>query len=249
MPAIIQSDYWEAPLGMEAGAGTDGTSTDRRGLTGSTRLLQDITKLDEFAFATDRRKLQLTKTISLATIAPVEFQRFRESGVMLFNTPSRMFDRDFPGHYLRLITRVRTSVIALIPPIDGIKATLKTTGISRVVIDAGGTFQIVEPRRPPESVALTSPRDATGLFELIPQSQEKLFPFESMGVETSWELEMPKAANFFDYSSIADVLVTVEYTALNSADYRRQVIEELDRSISAERPFSFRHELADQRYD
>ena len=248
-PPMIQSDYWEAPLGFDNSTGIGNETSDRRGITGSARLLQDITKLDQFAFQTDGRKLQLSKTLSLARLAPAEFQRFRETGVMLFNTPLALFDQDFPGHYLRLIKRVRTSLIALIPPVEGIKATLTTTGISRVVTDAGGSFQTVNAHRLPESVALTSPRDATGLFELLPQSQEKLFPFEGMGVDTAWEFQLPKAANFFDYSTIADFLVTIEYTALNSFDYRRQVIKRLDQSFSADRPLSFRHEFADQWYE
>lgn len=248
-PAIVQADYWEAPLGLDIGGVTDGTASDRRGLTGSARLLQDIFKLDQHAFETDKRKLQLTKTMSLASLAPAEFQRFRESGIMRFATPMALFDHDFPGHFLRLIKRVRISVIALIPPTEGIKAALSATGISRVVINSGAAFQTTEVRRAPESVALTSPINATGLFELTPQPQEKLFPFESIGVDTAWEFRMPKAANFFDYNTIADVLLTIEYTALDSFDYRRQVVQELDQTISADRPFSFRHEFADQFYD
>ncbi len=247
-PPFIQNDYWEAPLGMEIGGNVDGKSQDRRGLTGGARLLQDIFQLDQYAFEIDERKLQLTKIISLASMAPAEFQRFRETGVMPFNTLLKMFDQDFPGHYLRLIKQVRTSVIALIPPREGIKATLSTTGISRVIIGGGGTFTNVETIRPPESVALSSPTNATGLFELNPQQDEKLLPFEGMGVDASWQLQLPKAANLFDFNTIADVLVTIDYTALNSFDYRKQVIDELDRSISAERPFSFRHELVDQWY-
>jgi hypothetical protein len=47
-------------------------------------------------------------------------------------------------------------------------------------------------------------------------------------------------ANPFDYSTIADVLLTLEYTALNSFDYRQQVIQTLDPELGTERPFSFR---------
>jgi hypothetical protein len=158
-----------------------------------------------------------------------------------------LFDRDFPGHYLRLIKRVRTSVIALIPAVESIRATLTTTGTSRVVI-GGDVFQTVVVRRSPESVALTSPRDASGIFELDPQS-DMLFPFEGIGLDTTWEFRMPQAANLFDYSTIADVLITIEYTALNSFDYRQQVVRSLNPNLSADRPFSFRHELADQWYD
>jgi hypothetical protein len=36
----------------------------------------------------------------------------------------------------------------------------------------------------------------------------------------------------------------MEYTPLNSYAYRQQVIQELDGTISADRPFSFRHQFA-----
>jgi hypothetical protein len=70
-----------------------------------------------------------------------------------------------------------------------------------------------------------------------------------MGVDTGWELRMPKASNLFDYGTIADVLMTIEYTALDSYDYRHQVTRELDPSVNADRPFSFRHQFADAWYD
>jgi hypothetical protein len=47
---------------------------------------------------------------------PVEFLDFRRTGTLVFATPMTLFDTDFPGHYLRLIRQVRTSVVALIPP-------------------------------------------------------------------------------------------------------------------------------------
>ncbi len=70
-----------------------------------------------------------------------------------------------------------------------------------------------------------------------------------MGVDTFWNLEMPKAANPFDYRTIADVIFTIEYTALSSLDYRQQVIQQLDRRISADRAYSIRNEFADEWYD
>jgi hypothetical protein len=88
------------------------------------------------------------------------------------------------------------------------------------------------------------------MFELVPDSQpELLLPFEGTGVDTVWRLELPKAANAFDYSTIADVLLTLEYTALNSFDYRQQVIQTLDPELSLERPFSFRQQFPDRWYD
>jgi len=246
-PPFIQSDYWNPPTA----SGSNGTRTsapDRQGLTSSARLLADITQLDQYAFETNKRKLQLSKTISLAQLAPAEFQLFRETGVMRFSTPMLMFDREFPGHYLRLIRRIKTSVIALIPPTFGIRATLSTSGVSRAVI--GANFQTVTVRRDPQLVALSSPQDATGVFEMDIQS-DLLLPFEGLGVDTDWEFRMPKAANPFDYTSIADVLVTIDYTAMDSLDYRTQLLQsaEFSAPLSADRPFSFRFDLADQWYD
>jgi Tc toxin complex TcA C-terminal TcB-binding domain len=247
-PTYIQSDYWSASPSNALNSNLNTTTPDRQGVTGSARLLQDVYQLDQYAFNTNKRKLQLTKTFSLALLAPAEFQRFRETGVILFSTPMELFDRDFPGHYLRLIRRVRTSVIALIPPNQGIHATLSTVGITRVVIGPE-IFQTIPIRRDPEFVALTSPSNATGLFELESLQPDFLLPFEGNGVDSSWEFRMPKAANQFDFRTIADVLLTIEYTALNNFDYRQQVIQTLNPNLSGDRPFSFRNQFGDLWYD
>jgi hypothetical protein len=139
--------------------------------------------LDQFAFETKKRKLQLAQTFSLTQLFPAEFQRFRETGSLPFATPMALFDQGFPGHYLRLSKRVHVSVVALISPTHGIRATLIASGVSRVV-SGGDVFQTIVVRRDPELIAFTSPSNATGLLELDPEG-ELLLPFESMGVDTS----------------------------------------------------------------
>ena len=242
--SLVQADYWEAP--SDTSASTNTGPQDRRGITGSARLLQDIYQLDQFAFESNKRKLQLSQTLSLAQLFPQEFEEFRRTGRFVFSTPMSLFDRAFPGHYLRLIRRVRTSVVALVPPAVGIRATLTNSGISRAVI-GGDVFHHVEIRREPDTVALTSPINASGVFEFDVQG-DMMQPFEARGVHSNWELMMPKAANPFDYASIADVLITIDYTALHSEEYRAQVIASLDRSIEAERAFSFRNHFVDAWY-
>jgi hypothetical protein len=76
-----------------------------------------------------------------------------------------------------------------------------------------------------------------------------LRPFEGSGVAADWILELPKAANRFDFRTIADVLMTIEYTALESPAHRQQVVQHLDPEFTAERPFSFRRQFADAWYD
>ena len=241
-PVSVRADYWTAPTSNLAD-----TTEDRRGLTGSARLLADLYQLDQYAFETNRRKLAVTKTISLAQLAPAEFQQFRETGVMVFATPTELFDRDFPGHYLRLIRRVHVSVIALIPPVEGIKATLSNTGISRVVVGPG-PFQTVTIRRDPESVALSIPIDATGVFE-TDNADSMYLPFEGSGLDTTWELRLPRPANRWDYLTLTDALVTYDYSCLQDFDYRQAVVSRLNPTVTADLSFSLKNDFPDAWYD
>lgn len=101
----------------------------------------------------------------------------------------------------------------------------------------------------PQSIGLTSPRDATGLFELTPTQVELLAPFEGMGADATWQFELPRASNRFDFTSVADVLVTFDYTAFSNDLYRAQVVRTMSPWLSADRPFSFRQDLPDLWYE
>jgi hypothetical protein len=69
-----------------------------------------------------------------------------------------------------------------------------------------------------------------------------------MGVDTVWRLELPKAANPFDFRTISDVQLTIKYTALNSYDYREQVIRSLDGNFSGDLSFSLVDDFPDAWY-
>jgi hypothetical protein len=245
-PGFIQSSYWQPASANLLAATTPGTSSTM-GLTGAEQLSQDLTELNEYYLSTDQRKLQLTKTISLAQLYPVDFQQLRETGVMNFSTPLSLFDQDFPGHYLRLIQQVSVSVIALIAPTQAINATLSASGTSQVVIGPD-VFQTVPVQTGPQSIAITTPANATGVLSPDPQSG-LLLPFQGMGVGAQWQLTMPLPANPWDFSTLADVQLTISYTALASPQYRPQVIASLNGQVSQDRPYSFVNDLPDQWYE
>lgn len=98
-------------------------------------------------------------------------------------TTQELFDRSFPGHYLRLVKKVKVTVVALVPALRGLRATLSASGVSRAVV-ARGPFDTVTLRRDPESIAFTSPLGATGLIDLEPEGA-MLLPFEGMGVDAA----------------------------------------------------------------
>jgi hypothetical protein len=238
--SVIRPSYWQ-PLSSTNLLGSQGS----QGLTGAETLLEDITTVDQYAFATDQIKLQITKVLSLALLDPVAFEQFTQTSILRFATPMSLYDQDFPGQYLRLISQVSVSVIALVPPSLGINATLANSGISRVVVedDAGG-FQSVIVQRDPQLIALSSPSFSTGLFPLTTSTQSALLlPFEDLGVDTTWEFTMAQAANSFDFTTIADVQISINYTALDSPDYRQQVIQQLANSVSADRAYSLQQQF------
>jgi hypothetical protein len=86
---------------------------ERQDLTSAEQLLTDISRLDQHRLTTEKRRKELIQVISLASFAPVEFQNLREAGWMEFATPMEWFDRNFPGHYMRLIKSVSLTVVAL----------------------------------------------------------------------------------------------------------------------------------------
>ncbi len=249
LPPFIRTDYWVVDPNQLGGTSITGETTpDRRGLTGSVRLLKDLTELDQYAFSTNSPKLQMSKTLSLNEIAPEELMQLRDKGIMSFRTTQDLFDRDYPGQYLRLIKKVSVTVIALNPPTKGIRATLTNGGVSRVI--TGGTiFQERVINRYPEQIALSGGVSDYGVFQLRGEG-EFLDPFEGTGVDTQWEFRMEKAANPFDYDSIADVLLTIEYEALNSFTYRNTVVQRLNNEdLSANLAISFKNNLPDQWFD
>jgi hypothetical protein len=247
---LIKRDYWTRMRSDSSpNVNSVSTSTDSlRGLTGAANLLRDVYQLDQYAFLKNQRKQQLTETVSLARLDPLAFAQFASTGRIVFDTPMSMFDTRFPGHYVRLVHRVRLSVVALIPPNVGIRATLSNAGISRVVIPSGDGFDTVTLLRGFEQVAFTMPVDATGQFATDAQP-DLLNAFEGSGVDTRWVLDLPRPANPINFDSVADVLVTFEYTALYSSVWRAAVLAALPARQPAERVFSLRFEFPDAWYD
>jgi hypothetical protein len=243
MPGYIKSSYWSP-----AAASTVPAPDDVRGLTGSARLLQDLTRLEEYAAETDRRRLQLTETVSLAMQYPIDLQRFRETGVLPFATPMSLFESRLPGIFMATIRRVRVSLVALIPPTQGIRATLTNGGTSRVVVEEDGVFRSRTLHTLSDTVALTSPINASGVFDLDLQP-ELLLPFEGAGVDTTWELRLPKAANSFDFRTIADIIIGIDYTALYSPGRAAEVIRRFPARQLNSIAFSLRRDFPDGWYD
>jgi hypothetical protein len=218
-PPLVQSDYWQAPGDPRFGS--------------TARLAADLYELEAYRAETEQRKLALEQTFSVASLAPDALVRLRETGLLLFPTPLERYDAEQPGLVLRRVRRVRVTIRTRAPLGAPLHAILTASRLSRVV--AGGATVTIE--RGPGAVALGAPAGASGLLELVAEGES---PFGGMGVDATWELHLPLAANLFDFDALVDVLFTVEHTALVSAGHRQQVLGTLPRQLSAVRPFSLR---------
>lgn len=238
---LIKTDYWlTAPSATEAAS--------RLGLTGSSRLKFDVQTLEQRAFESRGRDDPLSLTLDLAQLFPVEFQRFRKTGLLVFDTPLSMIERDFPGHYLCLVRAVSLSVVALVPPTRGIRASLTSGGPTSVVVE-GDSFPTITLNARPERVAFTGTAETVGAVPLTAEDAALRGAYDGIGFGGRWQLEMQRAVNPIDYDSIATVLISFDLTSRFNFEYRRQLLEERDPRVEGEISFSFLNSFPDAWYD
>jgi hypothetical protein len=63
-----------------------------------------------------------------------------------------------------------------------------------------------------ESIATSQAQNDSGMFELNFRD-ERYLPFEGAGAISTWRIEMPRDTNAFDFGTISDVILKLNYTA------------------------------------
>ena len=76
-----------------------------------------------------------------------------------------------------------------------------------------------------ESIATSSGQNDSGVFELNFRD-ERYLPFERAGAISSWRLELPGAFRQFNYDSISDIIIHLNYTAKDGGDPLKISVEE-----------------------
>jgi hypothetical protein len=198
----------------------------KKGLLAGDNLLFALRQMDNAFIENNKRELELRKTVSLKMIDPAGYARLCEKGNCSFTIPETLFDFDFPGHYFRRIKAVTLTIPCITGPFTTVNAQLKLVSSSiRVSADLingeykrkeDGTDDRFEDKPvPPMVIATSSGQSDSGVFELNFRD-ERYLPFEGAGAISSWILEFPEDFRQFDYSSIADVIITLNYTARES---------------------------------
>ncbi len=184
----------------------------KKGLLSGERLIHDLNRLDAHYIANNDRKLELSKHVSLHRVDANSLIELKRSGTCEFSIPEYIFDLDYPDHVNRRIK----SVSLTIPAVSGPYTTLSC----ELSLSAEGSQA--------DSIALSSAQNDSGLFQ-FDLRDERYLPFEGRPVTGLWKLELPPTSIAqFDYSTISDVILTINYTARSDASRREQRISELE---------------------
>jgi hypothetical protein len=195
----------------------------RRGLLAGDALQLDVKRLELAYLDNDRRELELVRHVSLRQLDPLALIDFRVSGRCEVSIPEWLFDRDCPGHYLRRLKTVAVSIPSVVGPYASVNCTLSLlrSTVRRSPLtdgrayerDANGTDdRFVDFFGGVQSVVTSEGSNDSGLFETNLRD-ERFLPFEGAGAVSTWRLELPAQYRAFDYTTIADVVLHIRYTA------------------------------------
>ncbi|KAL2673982.1 hypothetical protein Neosp_012428 [[Neocosmospora] mangrovei] len=200
----------------------------------------DLKRLETAQYDAQDHHFEVSKTISLRQIDPLALLSLRLNGSASFSLNESLFDMDFPGHYMRRIRSVAVSIPAVVGPHTNINATPQLTShryrvstfaskAAEYIAQDKGSFRT--DHIPISAVAISGGGGDTGVFDLT-FSGPKYMPFEGAGVISSWRLDLPTEIRKFDYESISDVLIHIQYTAQEGGALLRATANEAVRDIA-----------------
>jgi hypothetical protein len=263
LASFVQYGYWD---------------NSRQGLVSGEKLQLALRQMEKSYLEENRRELELTKSVSLAMLDPLALIELRETGKCYVTIPEELFDLDFQGHYFRRIKSVSLSIPCIAGPYTGVNCTLrllkntirintKLNSENKYVHENEEGLWTDDNRFRSNNVLVTSMaaskgQNDAGIFEFNFRD-ERYLPFEGAGVISDWMIELG-GADFkdtddnaflrqFDYSTISDVIIHLNYTARESSGtFKDKAIAYMKEFITnyAElsdqplmRMFSIRHEF------
>ena len=195
----------------------------KQGLLAGEKLYLDLKRMEAAYLEEHRREFELTKHISLAALNPLALLQLKEIGRCEIEVPEEIFDLDYPGHYFRRIKSVSITIPAVTGPYTTLSCTLRLlrSSIRRQTTLLNGAYTRDMENEDPrfsdsfgaiQSIATSSGQNDSGLFELNFRD-DRYLPFEGAGAISRWQLEMPDEFRQFDYDSISDVILHMNYMA------------------------------------
>jgi hypothetical protein len=205
---FIQFGYWDSL---------------KKGLLAGEKLHYDLRRMDVAYLDKNKREYELTKHISLAQLDSIALLELRQNGECMVDIPEAAFDIDYPGHYFRRIKTVSLSIPCITGPYVTVACTLTLTSNhlrKDSTLLAGKYVRDLtsdDPRFRDEigasqSIATSNAQGDDGMFELNFRD-ERYLPFEGAGAISSWHIKLNKDLPQFDYTTISDLIIHLNYTA------------------------------------
>lgn len=211
---VIGSYYWESL---------------QKGLLAGERLQLDLDRLEKLYLDRNKRRFEITKTVSLLLTDPLALVALQQKGSCELDLPEALFDQDFPGHFCRQIKSIAVSFPAVVGPYESFNATLTQLGhrtVMKADLDAvkhlltgegDAPTTIRADWRPAQQVALSRGVNDSGLFQLN-YGDERFLPFEGTGAVSRWRLQINGVDGAAHREHLRDVILTVQYTAQQGGD-------------------------------
>ncbi|MBZ5788756.1 insecticidal toxin complex protein TccB [Burkholderia contaminans] len=234
---------WQYELGdfkttfIQTGAWND----HYRGLQVGETLQLNLHQMEAAYLTRNERRLEITRTTSLREcLGQDTFDTQKVAGTFEFRLTERLFDEDYPGHYLRQIKSVAVSLPTLLGPYQDVRATLTQTWSGTLLAaDPEGVMYLDDPKqgsaahvvtnlRANQQVALSSGLNDAGQFELN-FGDERYLPFEGTGAVSRWTLAFPRhatsEAQIALLAALTDIIIHVRYTALDGGKTFADTVE------------------------
>lgn len=220
-------------------------NAENAGILSGESLLLDLQRLEMRYLETNYREFEIEQAFSLALFRPDKLLDLQTYGECEFNIPEFFFDLHYPGHYRRRIKAVRLTIPCVVGPYNNVGATLTLTR-SELRDQPKIDDQLKSiPLRYALNIATSSAQNDAGIFEFSFRD-ERYMPFEGMGAISTWKLTLPRKIRSFDYKTISDVILRINYTALEDSNLRDQIEVAMLGSFKKAAPsrlISVRHEF------
>lgn len=208
--SFIQVGYWDSL---------------RKGLLAGDRLYQDIKTMEMSYIDENERQYELTKNISLNKLNPIALELLKENGYCYISIPELLFDMDYHNNYFRRIKSVKISIKCEKEPYTTISCILTLSkneyrvneDVTNGYIKTANDNRFVSAHVPTNSIQTSDGNYDDGMFEFN-FNDERYLPFEGAGAISEWSIQLNSDYKQFDFESITDVIIHMDYTAKGATD-------------------------------
>ena len=169
--------------------------------------------------------------------------QLQTTGSLEFRLTQLLFDRDYPGHYCRLISSLEVDLPVLTGPFEDVRAILLQVGsmtASRASVQSVqylhnpapgevAPFDVLFNVRPGQQIALSVGIADSGMAAAKPD-EGLLYPFENTGVVSAWELKWPwhnEPSQKAMLGSMNDCILRIRYTCKSGDQSFTDSVKEL----------------------